>query len=41
MLKEDEIEAKNDQKVGLKKNWRFYKGRYKNEYLFQFINHVL
>ncbi|MDC1324828.1 GNAT family N-acetyltransferase [Flavobacteriaceae bacterium] len=27
--------------VGLKKEWRFYNGCYKNEYLFQFINHVL
>lgn len=29
------------EKVGLKKEWRFYKERYKNEYLFQLINHVL
>ena len=29
------------EKIGLKKQWRFYKGRYKNEYLFQLINHVL
>ena len=27
--------------VGIKKDWRFYKGHYKNEYLFQLINHVL
>ena len=35
------FESVGFEKVGLKKNWRFYKGRYKNEYLFQFINHVL
>jgi diamine N-acetyltransferase len=29
------------EKVGLKRDWRFYKGLYKNEYLFQLINHVL
>lgn len=29
------------EKVGLKKDWRFFKGRYKNEYLFQMMNHVL
>ena len=34
------FESVGFQKVGLKKKWRFYKGRYKNEYLFQFINHV-
>lgn len=27
--------------VGLKKKWRYYKGHFKNEYLFQLINHVL
>ena len=35
------FESLGFEKVGLKKRWRFYKGRYKNEYLFQFINHVL
>lgn len=35
------FESVGFEKVGLKKMWRFYKGRYKNEYLFQFINHVL
>ena len=35
------FESVGFEKVGLKKKWRFYKGRYKNEYLFQFINHVL
>lgn len=34
------FESLGFEKVGLKKKWRFYKGRYKNEYLFQFINHV-
>ena len=34
------FESVGFEKVGLKKKWRFYKGRYKNEYLFQFINHV-
>ena len=34
------FESAGFEKVGLKKKWRFYKGRYKNEYLFQFINHV-
>lgn len=29
------------EKVGLKKEWLFYKDHYKNEYLFQLINHVL
>lgn len=28
-------------KVGLKKDWRYHKGVYKNEYLFQLINYVL
>ena len=27
--------------VGLKKEWRYYKGLFKNEYLFQLINYVL
>jgi len=35
------FESVGFEKVGLKKKWRFFKGRYKNEYLFQFINHVL
>ena len=35
------FESVGFEKVGLKKKWRFYKGHYKNEYLFQFINHVL
>jgi diamine N-acetyltransferase len=34
------FESLGFEKVGLKKNWRFYKGCYKNEYLFQFINYV-
>ena len=34
------FESVGFEKVGLKKKWRFFKGRYKNEYLFQFINHV-
>ena len=34
------FESVGFEKVGLKKRWRFYKGHYKNEYLFQFINHV-
>jgi diamine N-acetyltransferase len=28
-------------KVGIKKEWRYYKGVFKNEYLFQLINYVL
>jgi len=35
------FESVGFEKVGLKKKWRFFKGRYKNEYLFHFINHVL
>ena len=35
------FESVGFEKVGLKKMWRFYNGHYKNEYLFQFINHVL
>jgi diamine N-acetyltransferase len=34
------FESLGFEKVGLKKKWRYFKGRYKNEYLFQFINHV-
>jgi len=34
------FESLGFEKVGLKKKWRFYKGCYKNEYLFQFINYV-
>ena len=34
------FESLGFEKVGLKKMWRFYKGCYKNEYLFQFINYV-
>ena len=34
------FESLGFEKVGLKKKWRFYKGSYKNEYLFQFINYV-
>ena len=29
------------EEVGIKKDWRLYEGHYKNEYLFQLINHVL
>ena len=35
------FESVGFEKVGLKKDWRLYEGRYKNEYLFQLINHVL
>ena len=35
------FESVGFENVGLKKEWRFYNGCYKNEYLFQFINHVL
>ena len=29
------------EEIGIKKDWRLYEGHYKNEYLFQLINHVL
>ena len=35
------FESLGFEKIGLKKRWRYYKGNYKNEYLFQFINYVL
>ena len=35
------FESVGFEKVGIKKEWRFYKEQYKNEYLFQLINHVL
>ncbi len=35
------FESVGFENIGLKKEWRFYNGSYKNEYLFQFINHVL
>ena len=35
------FESVGFEKIGLKKDWRLYEGRYKNEYLFQLINHVL
>lgn len=35
------FESVGFEKIGLKNDWRLYEGRYKNEYLFQLINHVL
>ena len=35
------FESVGFQNVGQKKEWRFFNGSYKNEYLLQYINHVL
>ena len=35
------FESVGFENVGFKKEWRYFNGCYKNEYLFQFINHVL
>ena len=35
------FESVGFQNIGQKKEWRFFNGSYKNEYLLQYINHVL
>jgi len=35
------FESQGFKKIGLKKDWNFHNGNYKNEYLYQLINNVL